>query len=232
VNNTQKSRQRKEISYVLLFSWAVWVACFAHYRWSTKVESVYPLISPIKTNGTAEEFRIDNVPTDTYDIFLAFKAPDSENRHELQAQLRRAIDASPIDIQAVVTDRRGNEVVLQFEGDTTTWVVGSVHIYRPDTGIEYYIAVFDPRNKPLSFEARSRRDYRLSLSTRAQDSIVLDQTMLVLVKGSRDDGKIYPVKYMMGLSVSFLLLLVLSMMLLAARLNASANSPPSNATDE
>ena len=231
MNDTQKNRRRKEISYVLLISWAIWVAFFVHYRWSTRFENVYPLISPVKTNGTAEDFRIDNVPTDTYDIFLAFKPPDSENRHELQALLQRAIDASPIDIRAVVIDRHGNEV-LQFEGDTTRWVAGSTATYRPDARTEHYIALFDPRNKPLSFAARSRRDYRLSLSIRAQDSIVLDQTMLVLVKGSRDDGKIYPVKYMMGLSVSFLLLLVLSMMLLAARLNASANSPPSNATDE
>jgi hypothetical protein len=215
----------KTFSYVLLISWAIWVAFFAHYRWSTRFESVYPLISPVRANGTEEHFRINNVPTDRYEIFLAFKPADSENRHELQAQLQRAIDASPIDIRAVVTNRHGNEV-FQFEGDTTRWVAGSTATYRPDTRTERCIALFDPRNDILSFEARSFTDYRLSLSIRVQDFMIPDQTMLVLVKGSRDDGKIYPVKYMMGLSVTFLLLLVLSTMHLATRRNASANSPP------
>jgi hypothetical protein len=231
VNDTQKNRRRKEMWYVLLIFWAIWVAFFVHYRWSTRFESVYPLISPIKTNGIAEDFRIDNVPADTYKIFLAFKPPDSDSMHELQAQLQRAIDASPIDIRAVVTDGLGNEI-LQFEGDTTRWVAGSAATYRPDTRTEHYIALFDLRNKISSFETHSLRDYRLSFSIRAQDSAILDQTMLVLVKGSRDDGKIYPVKYIIGLSVSFLLLLVLSMMHLAIRRNASTNSPHANATDE
>lgn len=128
-----------------------------------EIRKFYPLISPVKANGTAEDFRIDSVPADRYNIFLAFRPPDSDNQHELQARIQGVIDASPMDIRAVVTDRHGNEL-LQFEGDTTRWVAGSTATYRSDIRTtERYIAPFDPHNGILSFEARSFRDYRISL---------------------------------------------------------------------
>ena len=210
----KRKRERRACIWVLLAIWTVWISYCAHYRWSSRFESVYPLIAPIVVDGSDVEFSLENMPADIYEIFPAIAVPDKSNKHEFQEHVKRAIDARPIDIRAVVTDHRGKEI-FRIDKDSKSWVAGSLHTYLGADGPEF-VVLFDP-GEIMSFHARGWSTYRLRIAIKAEKSSVADQPMQIVIKGDRDDGKVYPVKYILGLSASFLFLFVVSVIIVARR---------------
>jgi hypothetical protein len=213
VESADLKRLRRERLFILLVLWAVWIAYFAHYRWSSRFESVYPLVAPIAADGSEEEFRIKNVPGDTYQIFPAIEVTDEDRKFELHEQVQRAIDARPVAVRAVVTDDRGKEL-FRFDDDSASWVAGSMHTYLGAAGPQF-IVLFGP-DEIMSFEARSWSTYLLRISIKAEKSMLADQPLQIVIAGDRDD-KVYPVKYILGLSASFLVLFVISLIFLTRR---------------
>jgi len=212
----QMHRRRRKFTYLLLIFWSVWAASYAHSRWSSKEENVFPLFAPVEADGGEVEFQFANIPADTYGISLAVGLLGDPRSNvnlplEYADKLRPTLKEDPIQLSVIITNRRDLEV-LRFEGDTSKWNVGTRSNYSPAMKFDNFVVLYD-LSETLEFRARAPGEYRVRISLATDNSNLRDHPIRLLITGERVRGY-YPVGRMLVLGASFVAMIVLTALVL------------------
>ena len=191
----------------LLAAWICWALCLAYSMWS--YNRVFPAFVPIEAERDPTELTLGYLPWDTYAISLtiglsADEAGTPNGRFHMVEELQRSLDAYPIDLDLLVLDRRGNELV-RHAGAGDKWYVGTRHSFDQTWTFDQTIHVFEA----IEFEGRPLGKYRLKFSVKTENPVIAGRKMHLLVSGKREDGY-YPLFVMIYMGLSFLVLLVLT----------------------
>jgi hypothetical protein len=193
--------------YILAAAWIFWATCLAYSMWS--YNRVFPAFVPIEVGTDSTELRIGGLPWDAYDVALivglsADEAGTLNGPFRLAEELRRSLDAYPIDLELLVLDRRGKEVI-RVDGGEDKWYVGTRHSFDETWTFDQSIVIFDA----IEFQGSPLDKYRLQFSVQTDNPLIEGRKIHLLVAGERDDGY-YPIFVMMYMGLSFLALLIVT----------------------
>lgn len=201
--------------YILAAAWIFWAICLAYSTWSYK--RVFPVFVSIEAE---RELTLSYLPSDTYAVSLTIGlSPDEANTPNgpmrLIDELRSNLDAYPIDLNLLILDSQGKEVV-RHDGGGDKWYVGTRHSFDEHWTFDQVIVIFNA----IEFEGKTLDTYRLQYSVETENPSIEDREMNLLVAGKRDNGY-YPLVVMVYMGLSFLALLFVTIVRILFRIPAA-----------
>jgi hypothetical protein len=193
--------------YILAAAWIFWVTCLAYSMWS--YSRVFPAFVPVTVGADSTELTFGYLPWDTYAVSLivglsADEADTPNGRFRLVEELQRSLDAYPIDLELLVLDRRGKEVI-RFDGGGSKWTVGTRSTFNETWTFDRSIVIFNA----IEFQGTPLDKYRLQLSVHTDNPLVEGRKIHLLVAGRRNNGY-YPIAVVMYIGLSLLPLLIVT----------------------